>query len=171
MTSKIKISLMSKPLFTRSEHFRLIKGVQRVAFICFSSFSSFIFFLTHYQDVLPCCSLLIFLSYLHILLCVLILYRGLFTHPMTHQEHFLFPEAHPSLIIHLSRTLPGVSSQEIFVELLTISEIQSLGIHARTVSRVILGWSFWNLVWIWYCHSLATKNNYCCYRRLCLSVW
>lgn len=28
MTSKIKISLMSKSLFTRNEHFRLIKGVQ-----------------------------------------------------------------------------------------------------------------------------------------------
>lgn len=36
--SKIKISLMSKSLFTQSEHFRLIKEEQRVAFMSLSSF-------------------------------------------------------------------------------------------------------------------------------------
>lgn len=36
--SKIKISLMSKSLFTQSEHFRLIKEVQKVAFVSLSSF-------------------------------------------------------------------------------------------------------------------------------------
>lgn len=176
MTSKIKIPLMSKSLFTRNEHFRLIKGVQGWR-LCPSALFKPFFFLIHYQDVPPSCSLLTFLPYLHTLLCVLTLYKGFFTCPsllhLWHIGSMFFPQksTHPSLMTHLFRTLPGVSSQEIIVELLTISEIQSLGVWARTVSRVVLGWSFWNLVWIWYYHSSATKNNYCCYRRLCLSVW
>lgn len=51
---------MSMSLFTQSEHLRLIKEVQRVAFMAFSSFWRLSWI--HYQDVPLCCSL-------HTLLC------------------------------------------------------------------------------------------------------
>lgn len=159
MTSKIKISLMSKSLFTWSKHSRVIKEVQRVAFVSLSSFWKP---LLNHQDMPSVCSLLIFLPYLpYSSICPDII-RGFLSHTLSllhlgHARSIFFSPT--STTVYLSRTLPWVSFQEIcwIVDC-------PLRFKVWAYKPCLEGGWFWtSLSGIWceqiHSHSLATENN------------